>query len=220
MPDAKQVLQLPGDELSIAPGTTLLMETFGLSRRFKSVFVGMERGRYIIVRLPANLEARRNLLPNVEITVRFLHDRGVIYGFRTSVITAEAKPFPLCFLEYPRLIEVLPLRKSERVECFFPATVFYEGQETSGMVVNISAGGMKVVFDCADENCPDVEIGKELICQFRLFDDPEETFAKGLIRAVDKNEYRHALGVQFDEVSDSIRASIQKYVDSVKQFLT
>ena len=220
MPHANEVTLEHGEALDIKLGATLLMETIGLRKRFKSQFIGMDRGRFIIARLPANPEIRQQLNIGSELTTRYLHAGGKIYGFQTSVLAMEVRPFPLLFLKYPESVEVLSLRRFERVQCFTPATLFHQSKELKAVIVDISAGGMCLVMDLNGQEPTEMEAEQELMCRFKLFFSEEETFIKAVIRNVEKDGDKMTIGLSFNEVSKEIQKSIQDYVRNVKEFLS
>ena len=203
--------------LDITLGAALLVEVFGLNKRFRSTFIGMERDRYLIARLPQNID-RQYIRQDMELTIRYLHEAGKVFGFRSKVLYLGPRHFSLMFLSYPKSYEVLSLRKHERVDCLLPASLILDGDELSGVIVNISAGGLKFILDTQEYKLEGIKRDTQVVCKFNLFFEEKETVSQGLVRNVENDGHKLALGVQFDATTADIEKSIKNYVTTVKEF--
>lgn len=208
-----------GLTLHIDMGGAILLEPIGTGQRFKTIFVGMERERYLLTRLPRVAGIREILTPETEITVRYLHHNGTVYGFKTAVLSTIPAPVPLVFLSFPKVVEVLSLRRHERVDCFLPATVFHEGTDYACMLTNISSGGCRIILDLPPEDIPNLSLNDEIFCQFSMFGSDQDHFVKGEVKNLTRDCTKLILGIQFDEVSEDIQESINAYVRNVTEFL-
>lgn len=110
---------LRGKILNIGLGTRLQVQLSGMEGQFRSNLVGMEPERYLIVQVPMMTGILNKLQEGNRATVRYLYS-GYIYGFSSTVMHFSTKPAPLLFLAYPKTVEIIELRKSKRVDCFFP----------------------------------------------------------------------------------------------------
>ena len=78
-------------------GTEVLIELAGLKLRIKSSVVGMEKGRYLIVRISDQDligSFRSELVKEGPMVLRFLHD-NIIYGFSTGILAVVSAPAKL-----------------------------------------------------------------------------------------------------------------------------
>jgi c-di-GMP-binding flagellar brake protein YcgR len=237
-----KVQRKQADALEVLPGTKALLEPVRSGKRIKTVFVGLDKGNYVALKLPLNRQIIDSLGKDARVTVRFMQEGGVICGFDTQVAGAVVRPFPILFLAYPQTLEVLTLRESPRVSCFLPVTVFHDAEDHAGAVVNISSGGCRIVLggsgdeaapmaETGDEagkapadkgaaTVPDIPKDAEIFCQIRLFDAQEDSYVKGVVRNVARKGDALSLGVQFDELSEEIQESIQGYVRTVIRHLS
>jgi len=99
-----------GSALGVVIGTKMLVEPAGMGDRFKSEFVGMVRGGFIIVRVPRIPGINEFLYVEKKVTVRYVHG-GNVYGFESEVLMNQSGPFRLLFLRYPDTVEILNLRR-------------------------------------------------------------------------------------------------------------
>lgn len=211
--------------LLISIGTPMLVEPAGMGDRFKTDFVGMVRGQYIIVRVPRIPGLNEFLYVEKAVTVRYLHE-GQVYGFSSEVTWNLTAPFRLLFLKYPRNIETLNLRKAQRVDCFLPVDVGHSGEgeqysSTSGMMLNLSAGGCQLVIDGSrdDTTLPTYSVDELVDVSFTMVGTDKSLRLKGKIKNISLHRNRMYLGLMFNDLSDEHRDAINTYVDSVTDYL-
>jgi len=218
---AAHIQKLEGDSLSIPLGAMVLVEFDGLRQRFRTEFVGMERGKYLQLRLPRSINLRSMLHKDRPLTIRYLGGGGRISGFKTLVLAQSPQPFPLLFLEYPRTVEVLNQRESERVNCFLPATLVRDDIELPCVISDISVTGCRALLDL-DPDAPalSVEPDAPLVFRFKMFPDQDDLEIAGHIKSVKATERRMSIGAAFDVHSRAIHESIETYVDMVRAYLT
>lgn len=223
-----KILRLDGQHLAIQPESTLLIQSKGLGKGIKAKFIGMERGKYLIVRLPPATMSQAPLMDSEEVTVRFLGKNGAIHGFQSFVGERVTRPVPLLFLGFPKTIEVLSLRRHDRAFCYLPTSFFIEGNDFAGTIVDISQGGCRIVPELSTENgaeagmddVPDaIKDGVQVFCTFTMSADAEPVHVNGTIRSVNVEAGKVGLGVSFDEVSEDIKANLSAYVKNVQEAL-
>ena len=202
--------------LDLPFGGEALVEVKSTQRRFKSTFLGMDRGQFVLLRLPANRQLLDVLTPRLELTVRFLMEGGRICGFQSQVAHISVKPYPLLFLTYPRRVEVLKLRKHDRVSCFQPILFYLGGEEVRGVIVNISVGGCRLLvegdgLEALQANAP----GEQVIFQFRLFGSEETTYLQGVVKTASMDHDKLALGVAFRDLDIELADQIERFVDTM-----
>lgn len=85
-------------------GTEVLLELAALKLRIKSAIVGMEKGRYLIVRISDQDligSFRSELVKESPMVLKFLHN-NIIYGFSTEIIAVVSDPAKLFSLRILR----------------------------------------------------------------------------------------------------------------------
>ncbi|MCK9239508.1 flagellar brake protein [Desulfocurvus sp.] len=225
MPRNLNVSKLEGDALGITMGTVVLIEPQGLGDRFKTEFLGMAKGQFIIMRLPRIPGVGDHLYTEKRVTVRYMF-QGNVYGFESEVLWTQSGPFRLLFLRYPSTVEVLNLRKCQRVDCYLPVRVGVGGDdqeqyaEYQGMMRNLSCGGCQVVLDAPDATLPSLAVDTPLNLDFLMIGTNRPVRLAGRAKNITMHKNRMVLGVMFDAVSDGVREGIESYVSSVADFLT
>ncbi len=140
-------------------GITFRIEVEGAEESISCVLIGIENGKYLIVRTPplhtlgdaSSLSKRGNLL-----YVKYVY-KGTIYGFQSKIIGHINEPFKLLFIEFPEKIESYDFRGNKRVECCLPAFVKIADHSIEGSITDISKAGC--LFDL---KIPELEHYKSL----------------------------------------------------------
>jgi c-di-GMP-binding flagellar brake protein YcgR len=225
MAEKKKVQTVGAAGLTASLGTRMLVEPSGLGRRFKTELVGMDRGKYIIVRLPRVPGIGEHLYTEKPVTVRFVHE-GQVYGFSSEVVWLVNSPYRLLFLSFPYTVEIFNLRSNQRIECFLPAKVDLAQGESEqlttyqGVLTNISSGGCQVVVEAESAvYLPLVKPEQEVTLRFRMFGSENDLEVDGKVKNIGASGPRLTLGVAFDEVSQEIKARIDEYIESVSDYL-
>ncbi|GAB7082174.1 flagellar brake protein [Megalodesulfovibrio paquesii] len=202
--------------LTLPLGGEALVEITNTHRRFKTVFVGMDRGQFVLLKLPVTRQLLDVLLPRMDLTVRFLTDGGRIFGFKAQVAHLTVKPFPLLFLTYPKKVEVLKLRKHERTACYQPIVFYLKGEDHHGVVVNISAGGCRIVVEEGEvQTLLATAAGEEIIFQFRPFGSDDSVYLHGTVKTALMDHEKLSMGVAFHDLDPDLAAQIEKFVETM-----
>lgn len=221
------VAKKEGAALGIQLSTPMLIEPQGMGDRFKTEFIGMGRGQFIVARLPRMAGVTEHLYVEKKVTVRYVF-QGNVYGFESEVLWTQVTPFRLLFLRYPDTVEILNLRKCQRVDCYLPVKIGVgEGvgedggqySEYEGMILNLSCGGCQLVVDSAPEGGLNIKVDSELTLEFKMVGADKTTRVKGKAKNVNLNKNRSYLGVMFDGVPDEVRDAIENYVSNVTEYL-
>ena len=85
-----------------------------------SRIIGASEEKVLMIAPPMAMGKPILSLPGEHCIVRLLQ-RGQLFGFRTKVLKVFSDPLPILMLEYPRSIEEMSLRKSERLDCDLPS---------------------------------------------------------------------------------------------------
>lgn len=221
MPKSRsKVAQIQAESMHIPLGTPLLIEPQGLGERFKSTFIGMDRNKFLISRIPRIPGVNEHLYADKSVTVRYLNE-GNVYGFETKILTVAMTPFRLLFLQYPYTLETLNLRGSQRLDCYLPASIKLGDTWSDGMILNISAGGCQLVAESKGlQPLPPVSTDDQVMLEFKMFGTDQPIMIGGTARNVNLvNPSRMTMGVKFDELSEYAEKIISDYLRSVAEYL-
>ncbi len=202
-------------------GDKVVIELQGVGGRFTTEFVGWEKGRYILVKLPAKLDLLDHIYPEKPVIVRYLHEGGEVRAFQTSVQAVIHAPVRLVCLDFPKTVETLRLRKAPRADCFLPATFVIAGIEAKGYVVNISLSGARGAVDkgrygVAEKLAP----GAEVSCQFTIpAANQGEAAASGTVRKVIEEREKRLFSMEFASIDERSTARIKAYIEELGDYL-
>ncbi len=193
-------------------GDKALIELSGTGDRFSSEFTGWEKGRYIQVRLPSKLPAMDHVYPDKPVIVRYLRRGGEVHAFQSTILCVLHTPFRLLFLDYPRMVEKLTLRKKSRADCFLPARFDILGDDVPGYLLNISQGGARGSIAAGRlKTAP--QPGEILGCRFLLHAAPnDEIDARAAVRRIQETNGKCLLSMQFTDLAQPAMARVDAYV--------
>ncbi len=216
--DPGQMQRFPGEELDIAPGTRVLLDFLWPGKKYWAEFIGMKRGRYLLLHPPVNAKTLDNYKRDTQATIRYVHKDYHVCGFTCWVQQLIVKPVPLLFLSFPKVVEVLNMRRHDRTSSVVPVTVYHNEKECRGFIVNISRGGCRIVVKNGDgKTLP--EQGEEIFSSFRLLEAEQDVYAMGLVRSVEQNGDKVSLGVQFKDLAEDVAQAIERFVASLQEYL-
>jgi len=205
---------LRGKILNIALGTTVHVNLSGLDGQFKSIMIGQEPQKYLMIRLPMLRSILNKLYEGNRVTVRYMYS-GSVYGFVSTVLHFITKPSSLLFLAYPKTVEILDLRRSKRVDCFFPGTAKVQEKECTGRIVDISTGGCKFSIDTSgDVRVPLIEVEEDINLSFQLIGNSQLEPVLGKVRSVSRDQGKVVVGIQFDALNTETQKCIEVLIES------
>ena len=215
------------EKLPLELGAEIQIEIDRVAFRFKSTFVGMEPGNYLIVKTPivpqgARFSAlknklKRQLFTGCKIVVRYLFE-GTIFAFQSLLLEAISVPGNLLFLDYPKTIQHPDLRSNERVACFLPAKGNIKDHETQGTILDISEKGCCYLIKPAKKDkLPSIYIMDQITLECEFLGDHGEQVVSGNVRNVNKDKKGTTLGVEFREIGVDIKSTIAQYVSNIKE---
>jgi len=211
--DSSKIQRLCDTEFDFPIGTKISINSFNREDRLWSFFVGLEHQKYIVARLPSKKPNLRE-----QVTVRYLKG-SMACGFTSTVTGMIEKPYPLLFLEYPKCIDVLELRNSERVFCFIDVAVFWDGDEGTGKITDISRNGCKISLEPAStKKLSGISLNDEIFCQFRLAELEDDKFTKGYVRHSSLADDRLTLGIELEDTPETLQEAIESYIKSIKEY--
>lgn len=206
------------NSLTLAPGAKVNIEMLGTGERLWGEIFGFKHGEVICVWLPQITKYKRRFMTENQLDIRVGSAGCYLCGFRTTISDIIDTPRPLLFLNFPDQYEQVNLRRSNRFECFLPSTLYIDGNELPGAVVNISQGGAKVVVDMEqNEILPKITKDMEV---FLRFDTPGvgEVYARCIVKKTMGNLRKAGLGIRFEEVIGEGTKIVKNYISELKKF--
>lgn len=223
MPIESQNIPAPDShlELPITLGTELLIELVAMKQRIKSSLVGMEAGKYLIVRLSQNDligSFRSEQVKTSPMIIRYLH-RGTVYGFKASITNIVSEPAKLFFVTYPAKLDEFAVRNDSRHECILPALTMMGNDFVDMVILDISPQGCLCMIKTNGQKSETVyggvQVNKTINIQVQ-FPGAEGKFGlPGKIRNVSKDVDRVLIGVQFDEMPPEVRAKLDGFLSLI-----
>ena len=141
-------------EVVMDTGTPFIIHPSGCREKYRSHFIGQERGAYLVAALnPILTEHGSDPLRHLRRGTRariVTTSEGAVNCFESCVLAVTTQPFKHLYLGYPTDVDVRNLRMHDRANCHLPA-VFRRGNTSlRGMVVNVSASGCALVVGLPD----------------------------------------------------------------------
>jgi Flagellar protein YcgR/PilZ domain len=206
-----------GQRIAIGFGTELQLEINGVEGRMRSELIGMEHGKYLVVKTPtvAHLGGiGGKLYSGNRVVVRYVYG-GSVYGFETSVIDAITTPVRLLFLTCPKVVNERNIRSNRRIETLLPARILTGDQDTEGTVTDISTSGchFKTKTNRGEQSAVRDEVDQELELSVQLPGLPGDLRLRGKLKNVRKEGGHVELGVAFVDLDDDTQAKIAAYIE-------
>ncbi|NRA21799.1 MAG: flagellar brake protein [Oceanospirillaceae bacterium] len=143
----------------LSPGKVIDLQLGSLNfARIKPTVIGIDAGRYILVKFPNNLiygDYQDVIIPGGGVIVRYILEglNGECIAFSTTIQHVLTFPDKLIFLNYPKRIENRQLRTQQREKTHLPALISQSQTANTnvdnaigGYIVDISAHGCQFSF--------------------------------------------------------------------------
>ncbi|MDP2689241.1 MAG: PilZ domain-containing protein [Deltaproteobacteria bacterium] len=209
--------------LPITLGVELLVEITNLKLRIKSLMVGMEHGRYIIVKIsPQDLigNFRSEAVLESPMIIRYLYN-GTVYGFKSKVLNVVSQPAKLFFVTYPEKIEEFSVRNRSRYECVLPASTMFGNNIVDMIIVDISREGcqamIKVPGPQRDALYDLIQVNKRIEMKVQFPGSDGKYDLVGIIRNVGKETEKIILGVLFEELPQAAKERLGKFIELITE---
>lgn len=138
---------MKNNDFSLDIGTRLLIDFDDLDISFRSTLVGIEYGKYLLIKGPKSFSPKdEERFKVTDLIVKTLY-KGTIYAFRSRLMAFISNPSRLMFVEYPRKIEHHELRSHKRFKCSIVTRAKVREQGRDGVIENISEGGCLCVLE-------------------------------------------------------------------------
>lgn len=212
MPEKQKTL------LPIHFGTSLLVEITNLKLRIKSFMVGIEHGRYIIVKI-----SEQDLIGNFRseavlespMVIRYMHN-GVIYGFKTRVMNVVSQPAKLFFVEYPQSVEEFSVRSKSRYECVLPASTMFGNDIVDMIIVDISREGCQAMIKVPEPKREAlyglIQVNKKIEMKVQFPGSDGKYDLTGTIRNVGKEPEKIILGILFEAFASPTKDKLEGFI--------
>ena len=208
--------------LGLTAGAPVIISPAGTDKHYKSLYLGMDPGKYLITGLPAIRAVSEEFSSKTksQVVMQYKGHGGILCGFRTTVLGMNVAPFRHLFLEYPQAVSVLDMRCQDRCACIFPVRLFREGAESFGMMLNISRGGCMVsVVAGEEEGLPAFEAEQAVACRFLPLGSEEELTVEGRIKSITPADRKLTLGIEFEGSSPDIVSSVDGHINRLTEYL-
>jgi c-di-GMP-binding flagellar brake protein YcgR len=216
-----------GKRVAIELGTALNFQVHGVESRLKSSFVGMEPGKYAIIKIPHGPDGfQSKLYKGNSIIVRYMHE-GTVYGFQTQILNTITEPARLLFIEYPKVIEEHSLRSSQRIDCYLPCKFRLTSQvendageqvdtenEVDGVVVDLSNVGCRGTFDSsgAESNLLNTKKETAISISIQLPGVSDDVNLSGVVKSLHSDQSITSIGIHFNDMEEGIQEKIGRYL--------
>ncbi len=206
--------------LDIPIGMAVQVQVSTEETRFRSVYLGMKQGEFLIIQMPGLPGIRDKLINRCNLIVRFMI-AGRVYGFEATVLGHVLRPAPLIFISYPELIEVINLRSAERVDTFVEAKGEIGEDRVQGIILDISENGCCFsIVRSTGMGWPNVDPGTRMQLTFQLSNVQTPLTVNAEIAASKKEIEKITVGLKFvwNGQDAGFRAQIKEYIDMVVHF--
>jgi hypothetical protein len=180
----------------------------------RSILVGSEIFSYIIFRLPSDYKGPE-IRQGQGLSVKYTSS-GNAYEYQSSVIHYLEK-FSLVFISYPHTFEQVPLRKEDRVSCCIPATANVQKRALKGLVTDISHHGCQFNVKIPSTfKLQQVSVLTDIDLSLFLSGYTTPKALKGKVRNTHFDEFRIALGIEFEKLEDQFVKRLSDFIDHLK----
>ena len=200
--------------ISIELGSSIELMIEGVEFSLRSVLIGMEPDKYLIIRAPVDDLNMNESTPweSRQIMVRYIY-RDTVLGFRSKVIQALPSPLEALFIEYPEKIERYDRRSEERMPCFLRANMQIEEERQHTIIDDINHGGCRCLIKGSEE-LPSVRLDEQVTLKWRFPGIDEEQVASGKVKNLSRHRRELTLGIQFDNIAPATKDAITEYISS------
>lgn len=207
--------------LEIPIGMTLQAQLTNDAVRFKSQYLGMKPGEFLIIQMPGIPGIREKIVGHCNMIVRFMIS-GKVYGFESTVLGHVMRPSPLIFLTYPDSIETINLRSAERVDTFIEAEGYVEDQVVRGVILDMSVNGCRYSIDrSSGMRWPDIDPGSSITLKFKLGPGKGELLVRGEVVMSKRESDMIQVGIRFvfTQNTQDTKQAIEDHIRTILHFL-
>lgn len=201
-------------------GTKLLIDFDNISIPFQSKLVGMEHGKYLVVKAPEPIGGIHYDFSNVDpLIVKTLY-KGTVYAFQSKLKTVISTPSKLMFINYPQKIEHLELRSHKRYKCSIVTQTEVDHARVGGVIENISRGGCLCTLEnvLTDENLSFNLVNRAISLNCYFPGTKKKISLLGEVKNLKEKSDEMVLGVEFifQDNSPKVKDIVNKYIDLIE----
>lgn len=207
---------LKNQDFCLEIGIRLLIDFDNLDVSFRSTLVGIEHGKYLLIKAPSPFSQKDQDRFKVEdLIIKTLY-KGTIYAFRSKLMAIIDKPSRLMFIEYPFKIEHHELRSHKRFKCSIVTQTQVMEKERGGVIENISEGGCLCVLETfpSDRDLAGNLVTDTIHFRCRFPGAQGEISFLGEIRNAKKKADEVAVGIKFvhPDNAENVKQIIGDYI--------
>ena len=205
-----------GKRLAIESGAVMMLKVEGVQGDLKSIFVGMEPGNFLVIRIPRIGAFSKKITEGNQFIARYVHN-GMVYGFQSTILGHFNREHLLLLVgSYPKVIETHNLRKDQRVDCYFPAALEVNGAPFEGVVVDISPNGCRFCYEKIEEKKElKVELNQDVTIHCQLVGIEGTQKLSGKVQNMASSQRSVSVGFMLDGLDPSISGAINDYINQV-----
>ncbi|HGY11295.1 MAG TPA: DUF4388 domain-containing protein [Desulfobacterales bacterium] len=221
-PSAKSITRqiLKSKNFCLEIGIKLLIDFDDSAVSFRSKLVGIEQGKYLLLKAPGPFgRIDPDLFQVEDLIIKSLY-KGTIYAFRSKLISIISEPSKLMFIEYPRKIEHHELRSHKRFKCSIVTQTEVNKEERGGVIENISIGGCLCIIETfsTDKNLLSRLLKDTLPFRCHFPGSKGEVSFRGEIKNTRKKSDEIFVGIEFIDLDspDEVQRTIKNYIQLIE----
>lgn len=207
-----------GSRISLDVGSKIKIELDELETPLVATMIGMLPEQYLITTTPSPAEiVQVSYEAGNSLVVKYLH-LGRLCMFRTMIVKMIEDPLQLLFLEYPSVVHYHELRRAKRTTIFIPCTLHLaQGPEFYGVLVDLSGlGCLCQIRVRGNPPLPALEIETPIQLKCLLPGLTEDQEISGIIKNYKRSSTETRVGIEFQNLEQYLKDSIERYVYSVE----
>jgi len=201
-----------GKRLFIELGTCLQVETEGIEVPLRSELIGMEVGKYLIIKVNPLSDEKEEYLTKNNLLVKFFH-KNAILGFNARTLSIISSPEHLLFISYPESIRNYNIRSSKRIDCFLPVKLEIEFNLVEGTVIDINNSGC--CCNVKNLHIMGSQSEQEVIMYLYNSNSEDEFPLKGKVKSIRQTNEDSNLGIMFDPMDSDTQALLMRIIPAL-----
>jgi c-di-GMP-binding flagellar brake protein YcgR len=182
--------------------------------QLEGVLVGTEAPNFIIVRF--------NKIPDGfsfsegQAYAATYVSSGIVYRVHNTVL-GSLKKMNLVVLTYPVVYDQDVLRKEPRVACSIPATAKIERNALKGLITDISNHGCQFMVKIPSSiKLYSISVLTDINLSLSMLGERDPTRLKGKVRNTNFDEFKIALGIEFEKMESQISQRLTHFIENLK----
>jgi HD-GYP domain-containing protein (c-di-GMP phosphodiesterase class II) len=206
-----------GHRINIEMGSEALVQAEEAGSRMKAILVGMEPEKYMVFRIRGSAEAVEPPACGTRTAVGYSH-AGSIYRFQADVLAFIDRPFPLLILSYPKQVERIEHRKTQRITCSITAEARIGNDLYKGVMVDLSVSGCRfVTIPSETQKITGIRMDEDVTLYTDFAGKLHEEQIFGKVRNARFDQERCVLGILFVDMREEARQCIDSLARHEKQ---